>query len=151
MNRCAPLCLAVLLPTLAMAADIPDMKGDWAGTAEPIVAGRGGPHWPESKGTWDKPALSSRPLTVHVTGQDGRRFWGKVTLGGAEGSGMATTEEPLIATLAPDGSTLFIVTANGYVAGNVEGKTLSYCYAQTGAKKDGDGPAVAACADLTKK
>ncbi|MBE7158736.1 MAG: hypothetical protein INR62_09935 [Rhodospirillales bacterium] len=114
---------------------MPDLKGYWVGTTEPIVAGRGGPHWPEGQGTWDKPALPKRALTLHIVGQEGRRFWGKSVLGEVAGSGMVATEEPFIGTLAPDGSTYVMADTDGYVAGKVSGPTLSYCYTQAGGAK----------------
>ena len=72
----AVICTLVTLNS-AVAADVPDMKGVWVGKTQPIVAGKGGPHWPDSKGTFAKPALMERDMTIRITGQDGRRFWGE--------------------------------------------------------------------------
>lgn len=133
----------------AFAADIPDMKGVWVGKTEPIVAGKGGPHWPESKGTFAKPALMERPMTIRITGQEGRRFWGESVVGG-EGGAPGTTE-PFIGTLSTNGEDVMMADTDGYFLGEVEGKTLSYCYVQAGAKKEGDSPAVATCLTVTKQ
>lgn len=170
-----PLCLVVLLPTMALAANsaakppakppakpaanaapnpaasVPDMKGDWVGTADPIVSGKGGPHWPENKGTWDKPVITKRPITIHVTAQDGKHFWGHITLAADQGTGEPESEEPFIASFSTGGPDFYFADTDGYAVGGSDGQNLSYCYMQAGAKKEGDGPAVVACADLTKK
>lgn len=151
MNICLPVCFAILLPTMVVAAETPDLKGDWVGTTQPIVAGHGGPHWPANRGTWDKPALVERAMTIRIVGQDGRRFWGKSIVGADKALGAEATEEPFVGTLAPDGTSFIIADTDGYFSGRITGTTLSYCYAQAGAKKEGDGPAVATCLEVTKK
>ncbi len=66
------LLLAALISSSAFAADqVPDIKGKWTGKTYTIVAGSGG-HWPSNKGTFDKPGLFEKDLTIEVTNQEGR-------------------------------------------------------------------------------
>jgi hypothetical protein len=57
--------------------------------------GKGG-HWPNGRGTWDKPALLEKDLVIDITAQDGRRFWGVTTVSG----GGEKTDEPFIGELS---------------------------------------------------
>ena len=143
----AVICTLVTLNS-AVAADVPDMKGVWVGKTQPIVAGKGGPHWPDSKGTFAKPALMERDMTIRITGQDGRRFWGESVVGGEAGA--PGTTEPFIGSVSTNGQDVMMADTDGYFFGEVSGKTLSYCYVQAGAKKEGDPPAVATCLSVTK-
>jgi hypothetical protein len=73
------LTFAAIVASSAFAADqVPDIKGKWTGKTYTIVAGSGG-HWPSNKGTFDKPGLFEKDLTIEVTNQEGRRFWGNQT------------------------------------------------------------------------
>lgn len=136
---------------VAFAADVPDLKGDWVGKTNTIVAGAGGPHWPESKGSWDKPMLADRDITIRIKGQDGRRFWGESIIAGDAASGGKTTSEPLIGSVSTSGDNVMMADTDGYFIGELSGKTLSYCYLQAGAKQDTDKPAVVTCLEVTKR
>ena len=135
--------------TSAFAADAPDLRGVWVGKTQPIVAGKGGPHWPDSKGTFAKPALIERDMTIRITGQDGRRFWGESVVGGEGGA--AGKVEPFLGSVSTNGEDVMMADTDGYFFGELSGKTLSYCYLQAGAKKEGDPPAVATCLSVTKQ
>ena len=137
--------------SVAFAADVPDMKGVWIGKTQPIVAGKGGPHWPESKGTFDKPALVERDMTIRITGQDGRRFWGESIVGGDPSIGGKPTSEPFIGSVSTSGEKVMMADTDGYFFGDLSGNTLSYCYVQAGAKQEGGQPAVVTCLDVTKQ
>ncbi len=132
-------------------ADAAEMKGDWNGKTHTIIAGTGGPHWPESKGTWEKPLLADRDITLRITGQDGRRFWGETIIVGDPASGGKPTTEPFIGTVAPDDTGIMMADTDGYFVGKVSGNKLSYCYIQAGAKEAKDKPAVVTCNEVTKK
>jgi hypothetical protein len=57
-------------PVVASAADpAPDVKGKWVGKTSTIIAGSGA-HWPSSVGTFDKPGLYEKDLTI----KDGRKL-----------------------------------------------------------------------------
>ncbi|HWV43828.1 hypothetical protein [Pseudorhodoplanes sp.] len=135
----------------AMTANAADMKGDWVGLTHTIIAGAGGPHWPDSKGTWQKPLTADREVTFRVTGQDGRRFWGETIIAGDSSSGGKPTTEPFIGTVGLDDVTVMMSDTDGYFAGKLTGNTLSYCYLQAGAKQPGDKPAVVTCNEVKKK
>ncbi len=132
-------------------AQAPDMKGDWVGKTNTIVAGVGGPHWPDSKGTWAKPLLAQRDITLRIVGQDDRRFWGESVIAGDAASGGAVTSEPFIGTLSKGGDRVMMTDTDGYFLGDLSGTTLSYCYLQAGARQVNDKPAVATCNDVTKR
>jgi hypothetical protein len=117
-----------LMPTIALAADdAPDLTGKWTGTTFTIVAGTGG-HWPESAGTFAKPALFEKAITVTITGQVGRRFWGTTSIADDQ----EPNGEPLIGEITPDGKRLVIADTDGYWDGTIDGDTFSFCYAQAG-------------------
>lgn len=116
-----------LVPALALAQDAPDLKGKWTGQTHSIVAGKGG-HWPESAGTFEKPGLFEKDMTLAITGQEGRRFWGVTTIGG----GAQATSEPFIGELTPDGKRLVIADTDGTWDGPLDGDTFSFCYTQAG-------------------
>ena len=120
---------ACTVPQLASAADpAPDVKGKWSGKTSTIIAGTGG-HWPSSAGTFDKPGLFEKDLTIEISGQDGRRIWGKTII---SGSG-EKTEEPFIAHLyGKDGRKLMYADKDGYLTGDFDGDTLAFCYAHAG-------------------
>ena len=107
----------------AHAADIPTMSGDWTGRTQPIVAGKGSAHWKGNKGTFDKPALPDRALTLRVVGQDGRRFWGQTIIAGDASTGGA----------AGSGSSAAIASTGGAASAGVAGETASLT-AATGGK-----------------
>ncbi|WP_428032571.1 hypothetical protein [Ancylobacter sp.] len=143
------LCNAMTISVAA--AQTPDMKGDWVGKTNTIIAGVGGPHWPDSKGTWEKPLLAQRDITLRIVGQEDRRFWGESIIAGDAASGGAVTSEPFIGTVSKGGDKVMMADTDGYFVGDLSGTTLSYCYLQAGAKQPNDKPAVVTCNDVTKR
>jgi hypothetical protein len=121
-----------------------DVKGRWAGKTYTIVAGSGA-HWPTNKGTFDKPGLFEKDLTIEITGQEGRRFWGMQTL---SGNG-ENTQEPMIGELTgADGKTVVIVDTDDYLNGQlVNDDTLSFCYTQAGGKNQ---QSVISCTEIKR-
>lgn len=114
---------------VAVAADpAPDVKGKWVGKTSTIVAGSGA-HWPSSAGTFDKPGLYEKDLTIDITGQTDRRIWGKAVLSG----GGEKTEEAFIGHLhGKDGRKLLYADKDGYLTGDFDGDVLNFCYAHAG-------------------
>jgi len=135
----------------AASAQTPDMKGEWVGKTNTIIAGVGGPHWPDSKGTWEKPLLAQREITLRITGQDDRRFWGESVIAGDAASGGAVTSEPFIGSVSKGGDKVMMADTDGYFVGDLSGKMLSYCYLQAGARQANEKPAVVTCNDVTKR
>jgi len=131
-SKTTALLVALLLggvPLVASAADpAPNVKGKWTGKTSTIVAGTGG-HWPSSAGTFEKPGLFDKDLTIEISGQDGRRIWGKTTIAGNG----EKTEEPFIGHLyGKDGRKFLVADKDGYLTGDFDGDTLSFCYAHAG-------------------
>lgn len=123
----------VMSPAVARAADpAPDVKGKWVGKTHTIVAGSGG-HWPNSKGTFEKPAFFDADVVIEVTGQEGRRFWGMTTITGDSGR----TDEPFIGQLTGAGNRDFVVAdTDGFFTGQLVGAdTLTFCYMQAASGK----------------
>jgi hypothetical protein len=119
----------VAYPAFARGADqVPDVKGKWIGKTHTIVVGKGA-HWPNGRGTWDKPFLGEKDLVMEVTAQDGRRFWGVTTISG----GGEKTDEPFIGELTgKDNRTFILADTDGFLDGQLDGDTLSFCYRHTG-------------------
>lgn len=147
MNRSMLLGLAAFaLSTAAMVASadeaIPDIKGKWVGPSQSIIAGRGA-HWPTSLGNFAKPALGEKEVTLHIAGQEGRRFWGVTTLTG----GGEKTSEPFVGMLSGnDNRTVLIADTDGYFNGQLsDNDTVAYCYAHAGGKTK---TSVVACGEL---
>jgi hypothetical protein len=85
--------------------------------------------------------LPARALT---TGQQDRRFWGVQTLSG----GGEKTEEPMIGELfGKDNRKILIVDYDGYLSGEIDGDTLSFCYAHASGK---DQSSVVSCSELKR-
>jgi len=128
----------------AAAADpAPDVKGKWTGKTSTIIAGTGG-HWPSSAGTFDKPGMFEKDLTIEIAGQDGRRVWGKTTISG----GGEKTEEPFIGHLyGKDGRKFLFADKDGYLIGDFDGDTLSFCYAHAGGPTQ---TSVVSCTDIKR-
>ena len=138
----AALCL--IGPSVAIASETaPDMMGHWTGKTFSIVAGAGG-HWPDNRGTWDKPGLVEGDLVIAVTGQEGRRFWGttSITANGKK------TDEPFIGELyGKQNRNVLTADTDGYVTGEVKGNVFSFCYAQAGGPSQ---TSVVSCTELKR-
>ncbi|HEY0331078.1 MAG TPA: hypothetical protein VGC77_18510 [Rhodopseudomonas sp.] len=131
----------VAFPTLVSASDkIADVKGRWVGKSHSIVVGGGG-HWPSGKGTFENPGLAEKDLVIEIKGQDQRRFWGVTTL---SGNGENTTE-PFIG--GHDGHDVLIADTDGYIHGEIDGDTFTFCYAHTGGKTDST---VVSCSEVKR-
>lgn len=139
--------IALLAVSLAASAQdaIPEIKGKWVGQSQSIIAGRGG-HWPTSRGVFAKPALGEKEVTLHMAGQEDRRFWGVTILSG----GGEKTSEPFVGMLiGKDNRTVLIADTDGYYNGELseDGGTLSVCYAHAGGKTK---TSVVACVELKR-
>ena len=134
----------LMSPALALAADpVPDMKGRWIGKTHSIVAGKGA-HWPSSAGTFEKPGLFEKDIVMEFTGQQERRFWGVTTLSG----GSEKTEEPFIGELyGKDNRRLLFADSDGFLWAEIDGDTLSFCYAHASGKGQSS---VVSCTDVKR-
>ena len=134
----------LMCPAFAVAADpAPDMKGRWIGKTYSIVGGKGA-HWPSSTGTLDKPGLFEKDVVLEFTGQQERRFWGTTTMSG----GGEKTQEPFIGELyGKDNRKLLITDTDGFLWGELDGDTLSFCYAHASGK---DQSSVVSCTDVKR-
>lgn len=123
---------------------MPNMKGKWVGKTESIIAGQGG-HWPSGTGTYDKPLLAEKDFVQEVVGQDGRRFWGVITL---SGNGEKTTEKFVGMLSGKDNRTMVVADSRGYYRGEMsDDNTYSHCYTHTGQKP---GFTVVACYEVKR-
>jgi hypothetical protein len=139
----ALLLAAVSLPVRAFGADqVPDVKGDWVGKTDTIIAGRGG-HWPTSIGTFDKPGLYQKDIVIKVTGQSDRHIWGHVIISGKG----QKTEEPFVGELTGKDNRHFVTAdTDGYVVGDIsDDNVLSFCYMQAGGASHSS---VVSCTDV---
>ncbi len=145
MFRAAAAAAAIgLFPALALAADdVPDITGKWVGKTFSIVAGKGG-HWPSSAGTFEKPGLYEKDMTLNITNQEGRRFWGVTTISGDGES----TDEPFIGAFAPGGKRVVIADTDGYWDGPIKDDTFSFCYAQAGGPSNSS---VVSCTEVKRQ
>lgn len=123
------LALTFAAPFGASAADpTPDVKGKWVGKTHTIVAGSGA-HWPSNAGTFEKPGLFEKDITIEISGQVDRRIWGKSII---SGSG-EKTEEGFVGHLhGKDGRKLLFADKDGYLTGDFDGDVLNFCYAHAG-------------------
>lgn len=127
MNRRILITAAVLLaagPAPSFAKDrAPNLVGTWRATTDTIVAGQGG-NWVGNESSYAKPAHFERPFTVEIYGQDGRRFWGRSSIGGSP-----LAPEPFIGSLRVGGRQLVAANADGSFTGDLKRKNvLEYCY-----------------------
>jgi hypothetical protein len=139
------LAVAALLayPAFALGADqVPDVKGKWIGKTHSIIVGKGG-HWPNGRGTWEKPALVEKDLVIEIASQEGRRFWGATTISGVG----EKTDEPFIGELAgKDHRNVIFADTDGFWEGQLDGDdTLSFCYRHTGGSST-----VVSCTDVKR-
>ena len=75
--RVAVLAAATWIAAPAEAADIPNLIGEWSGTAEAVVIGSGG-YRPGKQTLEDPPFVDQRVFNYSIKSQDGRRFWGTI-------------------------------------------------------------------------
>ena len=133
-----------LVPAIALAADdAPDLTGKWTGKTFSIVAGQGG-HWPASAGTFEKPGLYEKDITLSITGQSGHRFWGSTSIEGDR----QPNGEPFIGELTPDGKRLIMADTDGYWEGPLDGDTFSFCYTQAGGPSNSS---VVSCTEVKRQ
>ncbi|GAB4065473.1 hypothetical protein KHC28_03070 [Ancylobacter sonchi] len=133
------------------AAQTPDMKGDWIGRTNTLIAGAGGAHWPDSKAAWEKPLRAQRDITLRIVGQDGRRLRGESIIAGDEASGGRVTTEPFIGTASKAGDKVMMADTDGYFVEDLSDTTLAYCYLLAGVRQANDEPAIISCNDVTKR
>ncbi|MDI6026103.1 hypothetical protein QBK99_07880 [Corticibacterium sp. UT-5YL-CI-8] len=118
--------LAILLAggQVAMAQEIPDLKGTWTPSqGAHIVSGQS--HHSES-GTVPMPGddtlqTHTTKFTFRFEGQEGRTFWGELSSG--------KVSEKLIGAISVDGKRFVIADKDGSFNGTLVDKdTLDYCY-----------------------
>jgi hypothetical protein len=120
--------LLVAVCTGAIAAD-PDLVGAWTGERERIAA--------------NEDAYTKGPMTLVITGQEGRTFTGHLSRTYADKDAI---DEGLWGAFTPDGNLMVGADEEGtYAFKLVDADTLDYCYSEAGAT------ARAVCARLTRK
>ena len=120
--RAAVLAAATWIAAPAEAADIPNLVGEWSGTAEAVVIGSGG-YRPGSKTLEDPPFVDQRVFNYSIKSQDGRRFWGTIESG--------SRTEPLAGAISLDGKTAYGADTDGsfhFVIRSVD--EIELCYTQ---------------------
>ncbi len=134
----------LLVTTMALAEEVPDLRGTWTGKTHTIVAGSGG-HWPSSKGTFDNPGLFEKAVVFEITGQKDRRFWGSSRLDG-EGE---DTVEPFVGEFDVSLRRILIADTDGYFwAELLDPHHLTYCYAHAGGRT---ASTVVSCSEVRRK
>ncbi len=125
--------------------DMPDVKGKWVGKNRAIVAGNGG-HWPKGGGSFAKPMIGEKEVTLDIVGQDGNSYWGITTLAGKS----EKTMEPFIGQLTgPDHRRMLSADTDGYFFGQLtDNDTMSFCYTHVGGKTKST---VVSCTDLKRQ
>ncbi len=121
----AALLLSPALPQLRAQEDAPNLVGTWIGTNNSISAKKG---------------YLSRPKTIQIIEQKGRRFKGQFNYAG--------TIYNFLGVIYPDNISFTWVSthSHGYNHGRILGKDLiSACYIEAGPK------ATAGCAELKRK
>ena len=99
----------VLAQTLAPGS-IPDLRGTWKGESESVVFGAGiDPHH-GSGPREDATRFTSKPFTMTIDQQDGRRFSGTFS--------SERSTETVIGVVSRNG-TIFMVDSDGYAAGTL--------------------------------
>ena len=134
--------LLVLIAGPAIAEDaIPNLVGEWSGTAEAVVIGSGG-YRPGSKTLEDPPFTDQRVFNYSIKDQDGRRFWGVIESG--------DRTEPLAGAISLDGKTAYGADTDGSFHFAIRSADdIELCYTQAA-----NGPTeqiVATCFLITRK
>jgi hypothetical protein len=107
----------------ALAQDFADIKGKWTGKTEAVALGTP-VHTKNPNPNPKDPGLSESDVTLTITGQKGRRFWG--TFASAAGS------EPIIGIFSRPGQFVFI-DRDGYTNGTVRPDgTIEWIYQRAG-------------------
>ena len=76
--------------------------------------------------------MGEKDLVIAITGQEGRRFWGKATL---SGGGDATSDEPFVGELyGPGNKKVLIAHRVGVSEGEIDGDVFSFCFASADAR-----------------
>lgn len=119
---------AILAPTGVMAGDIPNVIGTWKGKTHSIMVGQAG-SLPAGGGTWEKPLLFENDLVIEITNQEGRRFWGRHSVGGKPQGGF-------IAVIAVDGKEYAAIDEDGSSWGSFDGADrIRVCYTNVDSPK----------------
>jgi hypothetical protein len=141
LKEAAMVMAGMALASAASAQDIPNLKGTWTGDAPVIVAGASlhlpaGASNTQPAGTY---RLGNQMMTYTIEGQDGRRFWGKLS------SPRAT--ERLIGSFSVDGQRFYAIDDDGYIDGVVVGANrIDVCYREAYSDRG-----VVACETLQRK
>ena len=116
---------------------IPDLRGTWTGESESVVFGPGDhPH--HGRGPQDATRFTSKPFTMTIDKQDGRRFSGTFS--------SERSTETVIGVVSRSG-TIFMVDDDGYdVATLLAPNRLEMCYLHLSAASR-----VASCTEFTKQ
>jgi hypothetical protein len=136
------LLMLALIAGPAVAEDaIPNLIGEWSGTAEAVVIGSGG-YRPGTKTLEDPPFTDQRVFNYSIKGQDGRRFWGVIESG--------SRTEPLAGAISLDGKTAYGADTDGSFHFAIRAADeIELCYTQAA-----NGPTqqiVATCFLITRK
>ena len=127
----------VLAQTLTQGS-IPDLRGTWKGASESVVFGAGNDPHHGSGSREDATRFTSKPFTMTIDKQDGRRFSGTF-------SSERSTET--VIGVASRGGTIFIVDDDGHNVGTLLAPNrLELCYLHLSAVSR-----VASCTEFTKQ
>jgi hypothetical protein len=132
---------AQLCTGVALAQSPPSMLGTWNGESHTISVDG---NQINRTSSWEKPALTDRKITVEVTQQKDRRFWGNVYAN-------SKLTGPLIGVVGVDGKTVVMVGPNATATGILVGKNeLEYCYTDANIAT-GNSLFTASCSELFRK
>jgi hypothetical protein len=99
-----------------------NLKGTWVGLSESIVRGSPMHHAPAPS---NAPELDNVLFTYTISGQDGRRFWGKVS--------SPRNTELVTGVIGLDGKTIVAEDSDGLMQGTIiDPDTIDIIYAHTG-------------------
>jgi hypothetical protein len=78
------------------------------------------------------PVHGEKDLVITITGQEGRRFWGKATL---SGGGDQPSDEPFVGELYGPGNRKVIIAHRvGVSEGEIDGDVFSFCFSSADAR-----------------
>src|SRR3954468_17287112 len=131
------MCTPVLAQTPAQSS-IPDLRGTWKGESESVVFGAGAHPHHGGAPREDATLFTSKPFTMTIDKQDGRRFSGTFS--------SQRHSETLMGVVSRSG-TIFMVDDDGYnVATLLAPNRLEICYLHLSAASR-----VASCTEFTKQ